>query len=157
YGAVDVPIGLVAVDAARRHRARLVYVAAHHTPALSRTAYVAAHERVAEAMQDVDGCVVRATGFFSAFATLVPMARRGWLADVGNGRARSTPISEHALAAIVADAVTGSERVVAAGGPEVLTRAEMFALIAAVPQRRVRIARLPLWLGRIGSAMLRLV
>ncbi|MGE5186960.1 MAG: SDR family oxidoreductase, partial [Acidobacteriota bacterium] len=113
YRAVDVPIGLAAVAAARRHGARLVYVAAHHAPALRGCAYIAAHERVAEAMRDVDGCVVRATGFFAVFASLLAMARRGWLVDVGDGRARTNPIGERDLAAIVADAATGSAREVA--------------------------------------------
>src|SRR5262245_32889685 len=74
YRAVDVPIGRAAVAAARETGARLVYIAVHHPPALRDTAYIDAHERVAEAMREVDGCVVRATGFFSAYAALLPMA-----------------------------------------------------------------------------------
>ncbi len=157
YRAVDVPIGLAAIEAARQHGARLVYVAAHHDPALRGCAYIAAHERVAEAMRDVDGCVVRATGFFAVFASLLAMARRGWLVDIGDGRARTNPISETALAAIVADAVTGRAREVSAGGPEVMTHGELFEQVAAAAHRRVRIARVPVWLARIGNLPLRLV
>ncbi len=87
YRAVDTPIGLAAAAAARRAPARLVYVAVHHAPELARTAYVDAHERVVAAMRDLDGVVVRATGFFSAYAALLPLARRGILADIGDGRA----------------------------------------------------------------------
>ena len=157
YPAVDVPIGLAAVEAARRDRARLVYVAAHHPPALRGCAYIAAHERVAAAMRDLDGIVVRATGFFSAFAALLPLARRGWLADVGDGHVRINPIAETDLAAIVADVTVGRDgpRELAAGGPEVLRRREVFEIVAAAAGRRVRIVGIPLWLARIGTLALR--
>lgn len=157
YRAVDVPLGLAVAAHARATRARMIYVAAHHPPALRGCAYVAAHEQVAAAMHDVDGAVVRATGFFSAFASLVPMVRAGLPADVGTGRARTNPISEHDLAEIVVDVALGGDgpRDVAAGGPEVLTRGEIYDLVAAVAGRRVR--RLPLWLAKPGAALLSLV
>src|SRR5690242_13720862 len=62
YGAVDVPIGLAAVEAARRIGARLVYVGVAHAPELAGCAYVRAHERVAAATLELGGAVVRATG-----------------------------------------------------------------------------------------------
>src|SRR5205807_3429498 len=124
----------------------LVYVGVHHPPELRACAYIAAHERVAEAMRDVDGCVVRATGFFSAFASFLPMARRGWLVDVGDGRARTNPIDERDLACVVADAAVGRDRAVSAGGPEVMTRAEIMEAIAAAAGRRVGTVRVPVWL-----------
>jgi uncharacterized protein YbjT (DUF2867 family) len=155
YRAVDVPIGLAAVVAARRTGARLVYVAAHHAPELRRCAYVDAHERVVAAMQDIDGTVVRATGFHAAFAALLPLAKRGWLVDAGDGRAHTNPISERDLAAVVVDALASDIRERSVGGPEVLTRGELFATVAAAAARRVRIARVPVWLARIGSFFLR--
>jgi uncharacterized protein YbjT (DUF2867 family) len=155
YRAVDTPIGLAAAEAARRAGARLVYVAVHHAPALARTPYVDAHERVAAAMRDTDGVVVRATGFYSAYAALLPLARRGILADVGDGRVRTNPIDERDLAAIVAESVAGlGPRELAAGGPEVLTRGQIFEQVAARAGRRVRMARLPAWLaGGIGAVL----
>ena len=157
YRAVDVPIGLRAIETAKRHSARLVYVGVHHTPALRETAYVDAHERVVEAMRDIDGCVVRATGFFSAFAALAPMAKRGFLADVGDGRARTNPICEYDLAEIVVDVALGGDgpRELSAGGPDVMSRREIMELVAARANRRVRIAGVPLWLGRVGAFALR--
>ena len=159
YRAVDVPIGLAAVEHARATGARLVYVAAHHTPALRRCAYIDAHERVAEAMASVDGYVVRATGFFAVFAQLLELARHGWLADIGDGRARTNPISERDLAEIVVDVALGAAgpREIAAGGPEVLARRELFELVASAAGRPVRIVRAPVWLARGGSALLSLV
>jgi uncharacterized protein YbjT (DUF2867 family) len=155
YRAVDTPIGLAAAEAARRTGARLVYVAVHHPPALARGAYVDAHERVAAAMRDVDGVVVRATGFFSAYAALLPLARRGILADIGDGRARTNPIDERDLAAIVAESVAGAgPRELAAGGPEIMTRRQIFEQVAARAGRRVRIVGLPAWLAGGSGAVL---
>ncbi len=159
YGAVDVPIGTAAAQAARELGARLVYIGVHHPPALRATPYVEAHERVIAAMHDVDGCVVRATGFYAAFTALLPFARRGFLPDVGDGRARTNPICERDLAEIVVDIALGGDgpREVSAGGPDVLTRREIFELVAAQANRRVRIVGLPVWLAGIGARTLRLV
>jgi uncharacterized protein YbjT (DUF2867 family) len=158
YRAVDTQIGLVAAEAARRTGARLVYVGVHHPPALARTAYIDAHERVVAAMHDIDGVVVRATGFYSAFAALLPLARRGLLADIGDGSARTNPIAEHELAAIVAECAFGmGPREISAGGPQVLTRREIFDLVADVAGRPGVVRRLPVWLAAAGSAALSLV
>lgn len=157
YRAVDVPLGLAVAAHARQTGARMVYVAVHHPPALRGCAYVDAHEQVAAAMREVDGAVVRATGFFSAFASLVPMVRAGLPADVGDGRARTNPICETDLAEIVVDVALGDDgpRDVSAGGPEVLSRGEIYGLIGEAARRRAR--RLPLWLAKPGAALLSLV
>jgi uncharacterized protein YbjT (DUF2867 family) len=159
YRAVDTPIGLAAVEAARRTKARLVYVGTHFAAAQRDCAYVDAHERVVTTMQDVDGFVVRATGFFSAFAALLPLARRGMLADIGRGHARTNAISERDLAEIVVDVALGGDgpREVTAGGPEVMTRREVFETVASFAGRRVRIAGLPVWMASIGATMTRIL
>lgn len=158
YRAVDTPIGLAAVAAASRVGARLVYVGVAHPPALADCAYVDAHERVVAAMREVDGVVVRATGFFSAYAALLPMARRGILVDIGSGKSRTNPIDERDLASIVAESISGDgPREVAAGGPEVMTRGEIFEQVAAIAGRRMRMLRMPAWLAGAAAAMLRVV
>jgi NADH dehydrogenase len=159
YRAVDIPIGIAAAQAARQVGARLVYVGVHHPPALRRTAYVDAHEQVAAAMHDIDACIVRATGFFSAYTALLPIARRGLLVDIGDGRARTNPICERDLAEIVVDIALGGDgpRDVSAGGPDVLTRREIFELVAAQADRRVRVAGLPVWAATVGAAVTRVV
>jgi len=157
YRAVDTPIGLACIEAARKMDARLVYVGAAHPPRLRRCAYIDAHERVAEAMRAVDGVVVRPTGLYVSFASLLRMARRGFLVDIGDGRARTNPLAEHDLATVIAGCVEGGPRDVAVGGPETMTRGELFEQIAAAAGRRVRILRVPAWLGTAGAGMLRLV
>lgn len=156
YRAVDTPIGLAAVEAARGTGARLVYVGVHHRPETRACTYVDAHERVFDAMRDINGVIVRATGFYSAFAALLPLARRGILVDIGDGSARTNPIDEQDLAGVVADAVTGDgPRELAAGGPDVMTRREIFEAVAAASGRAVKIRGLPVWMARASSAAMR--
>lgn len=156
YGAVDVPIGLAAVAAAKALDIRMVYVGVAHPPTIAHCAYVAAHERVATAMHEIDGVVVRATGFYSAYAALLPMAKRGTLADIGSGTTRTNPIDERDLAAIVADAVRGDgPRDVDAGGPDVMTRRAIFERVAAAAGRPVKIRQVPVWFAAAGATVLR--
>ena len=158
YRAVDTPIGLAAVHAAKQHDLRLVYVGVAHPPELASCAYVDAHERVVAAMRDIDGVVVRATGFYSAYAALLPMARRGFLMDIGAGTTRTNPIDERDLAEIVVEQLAGDgPRELSAGGPEVMTRAEIFDRVAQLANRKVRMWRLPTWLAGINAAMFRVV
>ena len=156
YRAVDTPIGLAAVDAARRLDARMVYVSVNHSPAFAKCWYIDAHERVARAMRDIDGVVVRPTGFFSAFASLMPLARRGMLVDIGDGQVTTNPIDEHDLAAIVAESVVGDgPREIACGGPQVLRRREIFELVARAAGRPdARVRGMPIWLAKISTAAL---
>lgn len=159
YRAVDIPIGRAAVEAAKRTQARLIYVGVAHPAALRSTAYVDAHEQVAAAMTEVDGCVVRANGFFSAYTALLPMAKRGFLVDIGDGSARTNPICERDLAEIVVDVALGGDgpRDVTAGGPDIMTRREIFEQIAAIAGRRVRIGGMPTWMAAASAGFTRLV
>jgi uncharacterized protein YbjT (DUF2867 family) len=159
YRSVDVPLGVAAAAAARSTGARLVYVGVHHPSPLRHTVYVDAHERVASAMLDVDGCVVRATGFFSAYAALLPLARRGLMVDIGDGRARTNPICERDLAEIIVDVTLGGDgpRDVAAGGPDVMTRREIFEQVAARAGRPVRVRAMPVWAATMSAAITRVV
>jgi uncharacterized protein YbjT (DUF2867 family) len=155
YRAVDTPIGLAAVEAAKRLDVRLVYVSVNHSEAFEHCWYIDAHERVARAMRDVDGVVVRPTGFFSAFASLMPLARRGMLVDIGDGKVLTNPIDEHDLAAIVAESVKGDgPRDVACGGPQILSRRTIFEMVAAAAGTTTRVRAMPVWLARIATAAL---
>ncbi len=158
FGAVDTPIGLASVEAARRRGIRLVYVSVAHPPALTSCAYVVAHERVVAAARDLDAVIVRPTGFYSAFTALLPMARRGVLVDIGDGTARTNPIDERDVAAIVAESVDGDgPREIECGGPEVMTRREIFERVAAMIGAEVRVRSMPTWAARLGGALLRVV
>jgi uncharacterized protein YbjT (DUF2867 family) len=156
YAAVDVPIGRACVHAAKATGARLVYVAAFHQAALAAQPYIAAHERVAREALAIGGAVVRPTGLYATLATLTAMARRGLLVDVGAGAARTNPIDERDLARAIGDAAVATTTALelAVGGPDTMTRRELFARIAAIAGRRVRMLRVPVAIARAGALAL---
>ncbi len=154
YGGVDTPIGLAAVAAAKSTGARLVYTAVFAPPFLRGCAYVEAHERVVDAMAEIDGVVVRPLGFFSAFASLLPLAKKGMLFDIGDGKARTNPIDERDLATIVAEATKGDgPRDVPCGGPDVMTREELFLRVGRLARPDIKLRRVPVWLAKINATL----
>ena len=158
YPDVDTPANVALIEEARRAGVRrFVYVSVFHTPELADLAYVKAHEDVVRALEasGLDFGVVRPTGFFSAFALMLPMARKGTLPLIGSGLARSNPISEVDLAARCVETLLGTAREVEAGGPEVLTRAEVNERVFGALGLPVRNVRLPLWLLGVLAALTR--
>jgi uncharacterized protein YbjT (DUF2867 family) len=135
----DGTLRLIAAAQAARVR-RFAYVSVFHTPAQADTTYVRAHveaERVLEA-SGLDAVVVRPTGFFDALRPLLTMARLGAAPRIGSGAARSNPIAPEDLASVVADALHAGTPRVDAGGPDVLSRAEMFEVAFRAIGRRPR-------------------
>ncbi len=111
---------------------------------------VEAKERfVAElASAPVGGVVVRATGFFSDVGEIFRMARRGTVFLVGDGRARVNPVHGADLGAACVDALFGTAREVAVGGPDTFTWEEVARLAFTALGRRPRILRVPAALAR---------
>lgn len=148
YPQVDTPANLALLEEARRAGVRrFVYVSVFHTEALAQLAYVKAHEDVVRALEasGLDFAVVRPTGFFSAFALMLPMAARGPLPVMGSGAARSNPIADEDLAQVCVEAVLGSGREYPAGGPQTLTRREVNAQVFAALGKADRSYPVPLW------------
>lgn len=114
----------VAKDAGVR---RFVYVSVACHRALSKLAYVRAHEHVVDALaaSGIAYTVIRPTGFFSAFATMLPMAAKGRMPIIGDGSAKTNPIHDGELASMCVDAFDADMEEIEIGGPEVLTRREI--------------------------------
>jgi uncharacterized protein YbjT (DUF2867 family) len=105
----------------------------------------------------VDGLVVRATGFFSDMEEVFAMARRGRVFLFGSGRARINPVHGADAADACADALLGSEREVATGGPDVLTWESVARLAFDTLGRPPRIVRVPAGVARAALAPLRMI
>jgi uncharacterized protein YbjT (DUF2867 family) len=105
---------------------RFVYVSVFGAPGYKRTAYVRAHEAVVEEIRKsgLSWGVVRPTGFFSALAAYLDMAKKGGVPLFGDGSARTNPFDERDLAVVCADVTLSDqpEQEVPIGGPETLTR-----------------------------------
>jgi len=160
FGAVDWAANRTLVDAARSAGAgRFVYVSVFHAGGMRRLAYVDAHERVVDHLgaSGLSFGVVRPTGFFSAIASYVDLARKGPIPEIGGGQVLTNPIGDDDLATVCVDALASDDPALAVscGGPEVLTRrriAELaFAAIGAPPRIRrlpAGVVRAAAWLGR---------
>jgi uncharacterized protein YbjT (DUF2867 family) len=122
--------------------AKFVYVSVFGARELLRTEYAAAHERFVGALAaaEMPHTIVRPTGFFSFFGEMVDMAARGRVLLIGDGSAHTNPIDERDLAEICADAILQDERVISAGGPDVLTRRRIAELAFEAVEKRAKIS-----------------
>lgn len=125
---------------------RFVYVSVHVHPGYAATAYIRAHEAVVAALGEsgLAFAVVRPTGIFPIFDTLVTMAHRGIVAIPGDGTARTNPVHQLDVAEACVDALTttaGSS--IAIGGPDIFTREELVRLAFEAVKRRPHIIHAP--------------
>ncbi|MBK7861009.1 MAG: NAD(P)H-binding protein [Archangiaceae bacterium] len=136
---------------------RFVYVSVAHDEAVGKTAYVRAHEQVVERLKvsGLDWVVVRPTGFFSALGALFDLAKKGPLPSLGDGQAKSNPIDDDELALVCAAACEGTEREVACGGPEVLTRDQMAQAAFEALGQPVKLRKAPLVMARVAAVLMR--
>jgi uncharacterized protein YbjT (DUF2867 family) len=149
YLSVDLPANVNLIEEARRAGIeRFVYVSLHHDEPMRRSLrYVEAHARVEDHLRasGLDARVLRPTGFFSAFAKLFDLARRGPVPLFGDGQARSNPIHDADLAEACADAVEGkTPATFALGGPDILTRRQMLELAFEALHTPLRTFAMPL-------------
>ncbi len=125
--------------AARREGVRRVVYVSVFGEGMEHLAYVRAHHEAEAALREAVPEVVaaRPVGLFGAFDQLVPMARLGLGVDLQGGRALTNPVSERDLAAVLAQAVVDEApaEVQAVGGPDVLTRAQIWDLAFAAQGR----------------------
>ena len=153
YAKVDVPLNnnLIQVAVASG-RPRFVYISVFRAPDFPNLVYMRAHEEVAALLKQsgLPHAVVRPTGFFSAYASFIEMAKKGPLPEMSGGAAKTNPIHDRDLAQVCADAIEGKTDDIDAGGPEVLTRRQIGELAFAAVGKPPRFRQTPPWL--IGTA-----
>jgi uncharacterized protein YbjT (DUF2867 family) len=124
---------------------RFVYVSVFNDSLPARLEYTRSHEDFARELErsGIDYTILRPTGFFSAFAEILEMARKGIVPLIGESSARVNPIHEIDLAHVSADALEDGPREIDVGGPEVLSRLEIVELAFRAlgkPSRTVRVS-----------------
>jgi len=149
FADVDLKANLNLLAEARRAGVRrYVYVGVFTQPAYADTAYVAAHARVETAIREakLEYGFVRTTGVFGALAEMLPMALKGKVPLIGDGRALTNPIDERDVAEAVLRAVeaAGSTEV-DIGGPETLSRREIAEAAFTALGRPPRVVTIPVW------------
>lgn len=132
-------------EAQRAGISKIVYVSAVCASTILSTEYVASHERFVEKLSTsgLDFTVVRSTGFFYVFESLVDLASKGLLALPGRGLSKTNPIHEADVARACVEAMTCTEREMLVGGPEVFTRQRIAEIAFEVLGKRPSVRRLP--------------
>jgi len=128
---------------------KFVYVSMLGAEQIAELAITKAHERVVEDLEasGLEYAIVRPSGYFSDMGAVLNMAKRGRVLLVGDGANRFSPIHGQDLAAVCVDAAEGEERVIEAGGPDVLTQREVAELAFDVVGKPVKVTVIPLWLA----------
>ncbi len=128
-------------EARKRQLQKFVYVSLAGGQALRHVEYADAHERFGEALQTsgLPYTVIRPTGFFGFLLEILKFAQKGRGLVVGDGHVRTNPIHEAEVARACVEALTGAEKDLAIGGPEVFTRKEITELAFDVLQRPPRL------------------
>jgi uncharacterized protein YbjT (DUF2867 family) len=130
---------------------RFVYVSVFDEKLPEQLEYTRSHEDFVGELKrsGIDYTVLRPTGFFSAFADILEMARRGIVPLIGSGRARVNPIHEIDLARIAVDLMESGPREISVGGPQVLTRREIASLAFATLGKPAKMVAVPPRLFRL--------
>lgn len=125
---------------------RMIYVSLWTEAGYLNNGYVAAHEAVVALLRQsgIALTVMRPTGFFSAMAEFFELARQGLAPLPGGGHCRSNPIHPSDLATALLGYVEHGPAEVGLGGPDVLSRKQIFELAFAALAKKPRFVNLPL-------------
>lgn len=124
---------------------QFIYVSVFSTPEIQHLDYVRAHTRFADelAKSGLNYTIIQPTGFFSAFDTILDIARSGIAPLIGNGQARTNPIHQRDLAKVCTEAIGSKNGRISVGGPEVLTRKRIFELAFQALGKKPRFIKVP--------------
>lgn len=138
--------------------ARFVYVSVYNAQLMEHLAIVKAHEDFVRALQasDLPHTIMRPTGYFSDIGEYFQMAKSGRAYLVGDGKKRLNPIHGADLACVCAEALTGADAEVPAGGPVVYSQNEIAKLAFSVLGKPPKITRIPTWLAGAAIGTMRL-
>lgn len=154
---VDYQGNMNLLEAALRAGVRkFVYISVFNGSQLRHLDIVAAHEDFVDELKTsgIDYAVLRPTGYFSDMGEFLEMARKGRVYLIGSGANRVNPIHGADLAVRCSEAISGDQREIDVGGPEVMKWNEVATLAFDVLGLPVKITHVPEWLM---SSVVRLV
>ena len=127
-------------------------------PNLPHLAIVKAHEDFVDDLKSsgINYAVVRPTGYFSDMTEFLKMAQKGRIYLIGKGTNKCNPIHGADLAQVCADAVTGGDAEVPAGGPIIYSQNEIAELAFSILDRPPKITRIPTWMTSAAIKSMRL-
>lgn len=137
---------------------KFIYVSVFNGPNLLHLDIVKAHEDFIHDLKSsgINFVVIRPTGYFSDMTEFFKMARKGRIYLIGQGTNRCNPIHGADLAKTCVGAITGENREIDVGGPEIMTYRKIAELAFRAVGRKARISSVPVWLMKSVVAMVRL-
>jgi uncharacterized protein YbjT (DUF2867 family) len=132
---------------------KFVYVSVYNAQLVEHLAIIKAHEDFVRALgaSGLPHTIIRPTGYFSDMGEYFQMAKSGRAYLIGDGEKRLNPIHGADLAQICADAVTGGDAEIPAGGPIIYSQNEIAELAFSVLGKPPKITRIPTWM--VGAAI----
>ena len=94
-------------------------------------------------------CVIRPNGFFSDMTEFYSMAKSGRVYVLGSGEQKTNPIHGEDLAIVCVDALDKNEKVIEAGGPEILSQNEVALAAFEAAGNKPKIVHIPGWMTKI--------
>jgi uncharacterized protein YbjT (DUF2867 family) len=134
---------------------RFIYVSAHVEPGYRDTAYIRAHEEFVDALRGsgIGYSIIRPTAIFPSLNDFVRLARKGLLAVIGDGKARSNPVHQTDVARVVLEHLTSGPAETSVGGPQVFTRNEVAGLAFQVLGKRPLLLHVPPAVFRVAATI----
>jgi uncharacterized protein YbjT (DUF2867 family) len=144
-------------EAIRSGVKKFVYISALGAENYPHLAYFSTHHQFSEKLKasGLDYAIIKPPALFSAFVDLIPMAKKGMLAVMGNGEKVTNPIDEGDLAKICVQAINQPNAVMEAGGKEVLSRRQISELIQSIVAPGKKVRTVPLGLVKASLPLLK--
>jgi uncharacterized protein YbjT (DUF2867 family) len=137
---------------------KFIYVSVYNAQLMEHLAIIKAHEDFVRALRasGLPHTIIRPTGYFSDVGEYFQMAKSGRVYLFGDGKKRLNPIHGADLTQVCADAVTGGDAEIPAGGPIIYSQNEIAELAFSILDRSPRITRVPTWMVSAAIKAMRL-
>ena len=103
----------------------------------------------------LDYLIIYPNGFFSDMLEYLKMAEKGRGFVFGSGENKINPIDGEDLAKACVNAVTGNEKEMAIGGPDVFTHNEILATAFDTYGKKLKITKIPMWVRNLLLGIMR--
>lgn len=156
FSQVDYVANCNLLEVARQSGVRkFIYVAVWAQAGYEHTKYVQGHEYFVQKLSrsGLDYAVIRPPGIFCTMLEFLDMARRGTAPLLGDGSARTNPVHEIDVATACLAAIFSSATEIGVGGPEILTRKQIYELAFAALGKPPKFLSVPAALMRWGGKL----
>ena len=158
YKDVDYQANANLIDGALRNNVRkFIYISVLNGEKLRNLAICDAKEQLGDYLKQsgLDYTIIRPNGFFSDMGDFLRMAKTGRVFLFGDGEQVLNPIHGADLAKVTANSISNMEKVIEAGGPDLLTQNRIAELALEACGKPPKIIHLPDILRRLTLGFLR--